>query len=147
MCIVQCYPFKERSCCTSDVEDGIMENKNWLNFNWHHCRQLSSQCTEQFQKELCFYECSPNIGPFIQPVSFIYWLHYTVCYDVSLAIYFHFCILCMDSIIASGSLLGSFGKDLVWWLFIFCTNQLMNLQSFAFFSHKKIYARIVVTCY
>ena len=66
---VQCSPWAKRSCCTEETAQGIGFDRTWLNFDWHHCGALSPECTQHFIKDLCFYECSPNVGPYLQPVS------------------------------------------------------------------------------
>ena len=66
---VQCSPWAKRSCCTEATAQGIGFDRAWLNFDWHHCGSLSPECTQHFIKDLCFYECSPNVGPYLQPVS------------------------------------------------------------------------------
>ncbi|KAK7496522.1 hypothetical protein BaRGS_00012174 [Batillaria attramentaria] len=62
-----CLPWKHRSCCTEDVAKGLALDRSWLNFDWHHCGELSPSCAQHFVKDLCFYECSPNLGPWIVP--------------------------------------------------------------------------------
>jgi folate receptor len=61
-----CMPWTARSCCTSETAEGMRTNPKWLNFNWDHCsRPLSDRCREHFIMDLCFYECSPNVGPWL----------------------------------------------------------------------------------
>ncbi|CAL1543441.1 unnamed protein product [Lymnaea stagnalis] len=60
-----CTPWSQRSCCTEQVAQDMHIHPQWLNFNWDHCRQLSPPCREQFLMDLCFYECSPNVGPWL----------------------------------------------------------------------------------
>ncbi|XP_076468112.1 folate receptor gamma-like isoform X2 [Babylonia areolata] len=62
-----CSPWAKRSCCTEESSQGMAFDRTWLNFDWHHCGPLSPECTQHFVKDLCFYECSPNIGPYIVP--------------------------------------------------------------------------------
>ncbi|KAK7097194.1 folate receptor gamma-like [Littorina saxatilis] len=62
-----CSPWAKRSCCTSDTAQGVGFDRAWLNFDWNHCGALSPKCTQHFVKDLCFYECSPNVGPYLQP--------------------------------------------------------------------------------
>ncbi|XP_046563851.1 folate receptor gamma-like [Haliotis rubra] len=61
----QCTPWKKRSCCTSEVSKDLHLSENWLNFDWNHCGWLSPQCRRHFLQDLCFYECSPNVGPWL----------------------------------------------------------------------------------
>ncbi|XP_013069995.2 folate receptor beta-like isoform X2 [Biomphalaria glabrata] len=60
-----CSPWANRSCCTYSTAEGIHFNPKWLNFDWNHCQALSPQCREKFIMDLCFYECSPNVGPWL----------------------------------------------------------------------------------
>ncbi|XP_025087920.1 folate receptor gamma-like isoform X3 [Pomacea canaliculata] len=62
-----CSPWKKRSCCTQEIAERMHLDRNWLNFDWNHCGELSPSCREFFVKDLCFYECSPNLGPWIVP--------------------------------------------------------------------------------
>ncbi|PVD34790.1 hypothetical protein C0Q70_06067 [Pomacea canaliculata] len=64
-----CSPWKKRSCCTQETAEEIHHDENWLNFDRNHCGELSPSCREFFIKDLCFYECSPNVGPWIVPES------------------------------------------------------------------------------
>ncbi|KAL7637365.1 UNVERIFIED_CONTAM: hypothetical protein RMT77_012091 [Armadillidium vulgare] len=65
----QCTPWKERACCTSNTTKNIHENKEALyNFDFNHCSEmkpLSAECLKHFNQDHCFYECSPNIGPWV----------------------------------------------------------------------------------
>ncbi|XP_071951641.1 folate receptor gamma-like [Antedon mediterranea] len=63
----KCSKYKELSCCTEETTKGLHDSDSWLNFNWHHCGELSSACTDFLTHDLCFYECSPNIGPWLVP--------------------------------------------------------------------------------
>ncbi|KAK6165764.1 hypothetical protein SNE40_022624 [Patella caerulea] len=65
----QCKPWKDRSCCTQETSEGLHTSEPWLNFNWNHCQQLSPECSKHFIQDLCFYECSPNVGPWLVPVN------------------------------------------------------------------------------
>lgn len=60
-----CSPWASWSCCTNETSGGIAFERVWLNFNWHHCTNLSARCTDHFKKDLCFYECTPNGGPYL----------------------------------------------------------------------------------
>lgn len=66
----QCSPWKNRSCCTPN-NTVTMHDKNvhWLNFNWDHSGNLSDECRRHFVQDLCFYECSPNTGPWLKAVK------------------------------------------------------------------------------
>ncbi|XP_059472793.1 folate receptor beta-like [Neocloeon triangulifer] len=61
----QCAPWKNRSCCSHENQDKLHELKLY-NFDFEHCSQkLSPKCRKHFIQDLCFYECSPNTGPWI----------------------------------------------------------------------------------
>ncbi|XP_071495129.1 folate receptor gamma-like [Diadema antillarum] len=64
----QCLPWKDRSCCTDETTEGLHVSPTWHNFDWNHCKQrLSSECEKWMTQDLCFYECSPNVGPWLVP--------------------------------------------------------------------------------
>ncbi|KAK3860461.1 hypothetical protein Pcinc_033488 [Petrolisthes cinctipes] len=61
----QCMPWKERSCCTDEVAE-IIHTSSPYNFNFDHCNQkMSDKCRRHFMQDHCFYECSPNVGPWV----------------------------------------------------------------------------------
>ncbi|KAK8746277.1 hypothetical protein OTU49_017340 [Cherax quadricarinatus] len=60
----QCSPWKDRSCCTEETAHKV-HNDNIYNFNYNHCRNMSKKCNEHFLQDHCFYECSPNVGPWV----------------------------------------------------------------------------------
>ncbi|XP_078485090.1 folate receptor gamma-like [Ciona intestinalis] len=69
-----CSPWKTRSCCTNETaflthQDG--ENGAY-NFNYNHCGVMSEKCRRHFNEDSCFYECSPNMGPWIVDVESSY---------------------------------------------------------------------------
>ncbi|XP_067007390.1 folate receptor gamma isoform X2 [Anabrus simplex] len=68
----QCTPWKERSCCTFNTTKDV-HHSYMYNFDWNHCshinRTMSEACKRHFQQDLCFYECSPNIGPWVVTVQ------------------------------------------------------------------------------
>lgn len=67
---VQCAPWKEKSCCTADVSEAAHKDQSYLyNFDWNHCGAMSPACKRHFIQDTCFYECSPNLGPWIQPAD------------------------------------------------------------------------------
>ncbi|CAE1273752.1 FOLR [Acanthosepion pharaonis] len=61
----KCAPWNKRSCCQRNVTKSIHTSDVWFNFSWHHCAPLSPQCQSYFIQDLCFYECTPNGGPWI----------------------------------------------------------------------------------
>ncbi|XP_054284409.1 folate receptor beta-like [Macrosteles quadrilineatus] len=67
----QCTPWKNRSCCTYNTTKNIHESRMY-NFNYNHCNQIrnmSENCKRHFTQDHCFYECSPNIGPWVVKVN------------------------------------------------------------------------------
>ena len=69
----QCTPWKYRSCCSNSTSKSVHEPLHH-NFNYNHCssiKPLSDECRKHFIQDLCFYECSPNVGPWlVQVISF-----------------------------------------------------------------------------
>lgn len=59
-----CKRWADRSCCTAETTQGV-HGDNWLNFDKNHCGPLSAKCKEFFTRDDCFYECSPNVGPWL----------------------------------------------------------------------------------
>nr|XP_045601829.1 folate receptor beta-like [Procambarus clarkii] len=62
-----CHQWKNRSCCTEDTTRLIQESSPY-NFNYDHCsrvKSMSSECKRHFMLDHCFYECSPNVGPWV----------------------------------------------------------------------------------
>lgn len=63
----QCTPWKQKSCCTTNTSEAAHQDQSYLyNFNWDHCGIMSAQCKQHFIQDTCFYECSPNLGPWIE---------------------------------------------------------------------------------
>ncbi|CAM1313449.1 FOLR1 (predicted) [Pycnogonum litorale] len=65
----QCLPWKSRSCCTYNTTRNLHIGKSY-NFDFNHCKrttnkQMSENCMKHFRQDLCFYECSPNQGPWV----------------------------------------------------------------------------------
>ncbi|XP_030601067.1 folate receptor isoform X1 [Archocentrus centrarchus] len=66
----QCSPWRENACCTANTTEEAHEDTSYLyNFNWNHCGAMSQECKKHFIQDTCFYECSPHLGPWIQPVD------------------------------------------------------------------------------
>lgn len=71
-----CQAWNNHSCCTWNTtssidKDGTLSLYNML---WDQCPQkknMSEKCKRHFEKDTCFYECSPNLGPWIEvdPIS------------------------------------------------------------------------------
>uniref|UniRef100_A0A665U4V8 Folate receptor n=1 Tax=Echeneis naucrates TaxID=173247 RepID=A0A665U4V8_ECHNA len=66
---LQCSPWRDNACCTANTSVEAHEDNSYLyNFNWNHCGIMSPKCKKHFTQDACFYECSPNLGPWIQQV-------------------------------------------------------------------------------
>lgn len=66
-----CTPWKYRSCCNKETSE-LVHGSGHYNFNKNHCsniKNLSSNCEKYFIRDACFYECSPNVGPWIVSVN------------------------------------------------------------------------------
>lgn len=65
----ECPSYKDRSCCRVGATLPFQTSDQWQNItNYVHCPQkssLGSTCHERFFEELCFFLCSPDIGPWI----------------------------------------------------------------------------------
>ncbi|CAI9722541.1 Hypothetical predicted protein [Octopus vulgaris] len=64
----QCSPWKKWSCCQANVTENI-HKETLYKFNIHHCKRLSKRCLQHFIQDLCFYQCTPNGGPWIHKES------------------------------------------------------------------------------
>ncbi|KAL7982844.1 hypothetical protein Chor_013450 [Crotalus horridus] len=66
----QCSPWKDNACCTLNTTQEAHEDASYLyNFNWNHCGIMSDRCKKHFIQDTCLYECSPNLGPWIEKVG------------------------------------------------------------------------------
>ncbi|XP_068601759.1 folate receptor [Brachionichthys hirsutus] len=66
----QCTPWRDNACCTANTTEEAHEDNSYLyNFNWDHCGIMTDKCKQHFIQDTCFYECSPHLGPWIQPVD------------------------------------------------------------------------------
>jgi len=62
----QCSPWRARSCCTAETTHALHHNQLSYSFDYDHCRAvrpMSERCRQHFTQDHCFYECSPNLGP------------------------------------------------------------------------------------
>jgi len=62
----QCSPWRERSCCTSNTSHALHLQHLSYSFDYDHCQakqRMSEKCRRHFTQDHCFYECSPNLGP------------------------------------------------------------------------------------
>ncbi|EDL78457.1 rCG31683, isoform CRA_a [Rattus norvegicus] len=65
----ECMPWKDNACCTRDTSwEAHLDEPLLFNFSMTHCGLLTPLCHKHFIQAICFYECSPNLGPWIQPV-------------------------------------------------------------------------------
>ncbi|MGH0177713.1 UNVERIFIED_CONTAM: hypothetical protein FKN15_076047 [Acipenser sinensis] len=68
--IQKCAPWKNNACCTANTTSEAHNDQSYLyNFNWNHCGMMTDKCKKHFIQDTCFYECSPNLGPWIQKVD------------------------------------------------------------------------------
>ncbi|XP_043830469.1 folate receptor alpha-like [Dromiciops gliroides] len=67
----QCSPWKKRACCTANSSVAIHKDdaSSLYSFNYNHCGMMTPACRCHFIQDTCLSECSPNLGPWIQPVS------------------------------------------------------------------------------
>ncbi|XP_009280280.2 PREDICTED: folate receptor gamma [Aptenodytes forsteri] len=62
----QCAPWKDNACCTANTSlEAHKDQSNLYNFNWNHCGLMPPKCKSHFIQDTCLYECSPNLGPWI----------------------------------------------------------------------------------
>ncbi|CAG7835357.1 unnamed protein product [Allacma fusca] len=62
-----CSPWVNRSCCTEDTAQ-LIHHGVLYNFDWDHCKNvknMSDECRKHFNWDHCFFECSPNVGPWL----------------------------------------------------------------------------------
>ncbi|XP_052045691.1 sperm-egg fusion protein Juno [Apodemus sylvaticus] len=66
---LECMPWKDNACCTPATSWEAHHDEALLfNFSVTHCGLLTPGCRKHFIQAICFHECSPNLGPWIQPV-------------------------------------------------------------------------------
>ncbi|XP_027632696.1 folate receptor alpha-like isoform X1 [Falco peregrinus] len=67
---IQCAPWKDNACCTANTSsEAHKDQSNLYRFNWNHCGLMPSKCKRHFIQDTCLYECSPNLGPWIDQVD------------------------------------------------------------------------------
>ncbi|XP_024587586.1 folate receptor alpha-like [Neophocaena asiaeorientalis asiaeorientalis] len=65
----QCSPWKKNACCSVNTSQEAHKDISYLyRFNWDHCGKMKPACKHHFIQDTCLYECSPNLGPWIQEV-------------------------------------------------------------------------------
>ncbi|XP_006162653.1 sperm-egg fusion protein Juno [Tupaia chinensis] len=66
---VECIPWKDNACCTARTSWEVhLDVSPLYNFSLVHCGLMIPGCQKHFIQALCFLECSPNLGPWIQLV-------------------------------------------------------------------------------
>lgn len=83
----QCAPWKDNACCTANTSTEAHQDQSYLyNFNWNHCGVMPEKCKQHFIQDTCLYECSPNLGPWIDQVRGSLWrtLPWCMCSCLSL---------------------------------------------------------------
>ncbi|XP_077983976.1 folate receptor gamma-like [Glandiceps talaboti] len=61
----QCTSWSNRACCEAKTTKDMHFADTWYSFDWNHCGNMSQRCWDFMMKDLCFYECSPNLGPWL----------------------------------------------------------------------------------
>ncbi|KAM8818039.1 sperm-egg fusion protein Juno [Rhynchonycteris naso] len=70
----ECIPWKDNACCTANTSWNAHRDVSLLhNFSLNHCGLMMPDCQKHFIQAICFYECSPNLGPWIQQVGRLSW--------------------------------------------------------------------------
>ncbi|XP_013408684.1 folate receptor gamma [Lingula anatina] len=66
---LECPSFREKSCCNTNATADFLKTHVWESvINFDHCPgkpRLSPDCARLMHQEMCFYACSPNLGPWI----------------------------------------------------------------------------------
>ncbi|XP_003815729.2 folate receptor alpha [Gorilla gorilla gorilla] len=66
----QCRPWRKNACCSTNTSQEAHKDVSYLyRFNWNHCGEMAPACKRHFIQDTCLYECSPNLGPWIQQVD------------------------------------------------------------------------------
>lgn len=65
-----CQPWSNHSCCTTSTADkieadGILSLYNMVLDQCPTIKNMSANCRKHFKRDTCFYECSPNLAPWI----------------------------------------------------------------------------------
>ncbi|NXX79591.1 FOLR1 protein, partial [Urocolius indicus] len=77
---------QDNACCTANTSQEAHRDQSYLyNFNWDHCGVMPERCKRHFIQDTCLYECSPNLGPWINQ-SDTSWrkeriLHVPLCWE------------------------------------------------------------------
>lgn len=65
-----CKPWQNHSCCTWNTTSQVNQDGTLSLYGivWDQCpkkKNMSESCKKNFMRDTCFYECSPNLGPWI----------------------------------------------------------------------------------
>ncbi|EEC09137.1 folate receptor 3 precursor, putative, partial [Ixodes scapularis] len=68
-----CTPWKNEACCTENTTRDVHHTAMY-GFSLDFCEEQTGQkmrdvCKKHFHRDLCFYECEPNIGPWVVKVK------------------------------------------------------------------------------
>uniref|UniRef100_A0A452TM52 IZUMO1 receptor, JUNO n=1 Tax=Ursus maritimus TaxID=29073 RepID=A0A452TM52_URSMA len=65
----ECIPWQDNACCTAGTSwEAHLDASLLYTFSLLHCGVMMPGCEKHFLQAICFYECSPNLGPWIQKV-------------------------------------------------------------------------------
>ena len=70
-----CKMHQSKSCCTWDTTEKIHTHEIYEGLfkmiidQCPNIKNMSTTCRSRFQRDFCFYQCSPNLGPWIIPVA------------------------------------------------------------------------------
>ncbi|XP_055970788.1 sperm-egg fusion protein Juno [Sorex fumeus] len=63
----ECAPWEPRACCSAETSfSAHLDGSQLYNFSFSHCGLLPPACQRHFARAACFYECSPNLGPWVR---------------------------------------------------------------------------------
>ncbi|ELK16488.1 Putative folate receptor delta [Pteropus alecto] len=66
----ECIPWRDNACCTTNTSwEAHLDVSLLYNFSLVHCGLMMPDCQKHFIQAVCFYECSPNLGPWIRQVD------------------------------------------------------------------------------
>ncbi|CAG0886986.1 unnamed protein product [Cyprideis torosa] len=69
----ECHAWSPLSCCYRNVSEALHNDYSPLyGFTLDHCYRekrvkMSQECRDYFLRDHCFYECEPNLGPWVVP--------------------------------------------------------------------------------
>ncbi|XP_059268872.1 sperm-egg fusion protein Juno isoform X5 [Mustela nigripes] len=66
----ECNPWRGNACCRADTSlNTHLDLPLLYNFSLHHCGVMLPDCEKHFLQAICLYQCSPNLGPWIQKAA------------------------------------------------------------------------------